>query len=165
MKVYGIINSIFALKISPSCAAIVCQLISPEAWPLEMPFEADTGSPGLSQWKWRVELEEKERRGKPRLNSSVAKSLWIGCLFCLSRAANPEKHTHGVQMWAIQLCRRTWAKDICLRHSEKHDTWSPVFQQWAFVRTRMCLVCVKTTMKSLSYLECDLPTSDTLVQI
>jgi len=30
MKVYGIINCIFALEISPSCASIVFQLISPE---------------------------------------------------------------------------------------------------------------------------------------
>lgn len=36
-------------------------------------------------------------------------------------------------------------------------------QQWAFVRACMCLVCVKTTMKRLSYLECDLPTTDTVV--
>lgn len=62
MKVYGIINSIFALEIRPSCAAIVCQLISPEAWPLEMPFEAGTGSPAVcwqvchsenGEWNWR----------------------------------------------------------------------------------------------------------------
>ncbi len=36
-------------------------------------------------------------------------------------------------------------------------------KQWAFVRACMCLVCVKTTMKRLSNLECDLPTTDTVV--
>lgn len=62
MNVYGI----FAPEICPCCAAIFCQLISPEGWPLEMPYEADMGSPAVC---WQVcnsengEWNLRERKG------------------------------------------------------------------------------------------------------
>lgn len=107
---------------------------------------------GLSQWKWRVELEEDERRGKPRLNSSVAKSLWFGCLFCHSIA--------DVSYSAVALRLGQRRLLTSLRETRYMATGFPtmIFCAGMYV-SRLC----ETTMKRLSNLECDLLTTDTVM--